>query len=83
MAVHVIWDWNGTLFDDLHIVVEGVNASLRMLGLATIGPDEYRASYRRPVNLFYEDLLGREITRLGVHYRLPQNRSCQVTVAVR
>jgi phosphoglycolate phosphatase-like HAD superfamily hydrolase len=63
VTVHLIWDWNGTLFDDLHIVVEGVNASLQMLGLAPIGPDEYRASYRRPVALFYEDLLGRKITR--------------------
>jgi len=28
---HIIWDWNGTLFDDLHIVVESVNASLAQL----------------------------------------------------
>lgn len=62
MTIHVVWDWNGTLFDDLHIVVDGVNASLQALGLAPIGPDEYRAAYRRPVNLFYEDLLGRPVS---------------------
>ena len=33
---HVIWDWNGTLFDDLHIVVESVNASLAELGAPPI-----------------------------------------------
>ena len=33
---HIIWDWNGTLFDDLHIVVESVNVSLAELGAPPI-----------------------------------------------
>ena len=56
---HVIWDWNGTLFDDLHIVVEAVNASLAELGADPIDADGYRDHYTRPVHLFYERLLGR------------------------
>ena len=59
---HVIWDWNGTLFDDLHIVVESVNASLAELGAPPIDADGYRDHYTRPVHLFYEGLLGREVT---------------------
>lgn len=59
---HVIWDWNGTLFDDLHIVVESVNASLAELGAPPIDADGYRDHYTRPVNLFYERLLERQLT---------------------
>ncbi|MGI9609349.1 MAG: HAD family hydrolase [Acidimicrobiia bacterium] len=59
---HVIWDWNGTLFDDLHIVVESVNASLSELGAPPIDADGYRDHYTRPVHLFYDRLLGREVT---------------------
>ena len=56
-----MWDWNGTLFDDLHIVVEAVNASIIPLGVGPIDKRAYRRHYRRPVNRFYEALLGREV----------------------
>jgi phosphoglycolate phosphatase-like HAD superfamily hydrolase len=56
-----VWDWNGTLFDDLHIVLKAVNASAADLGLDPIGLDVYRAHYTRPVSLFYERLAGRRI----------------------
>ncbi len=59
---HIIWDWNGTLFDDLHIVVECVNASLAQMGAPPIDADGYRDHYTRPVHLFYERLLDRELT---------------------
>ncbi|MCB2224825.1 MAG: haloacid dehalogenase-like hydrolase [Actinobacteria bacterium] len=58
---HIVWDWNGTLFDDLHIVVASVNASLARFGEGPIDADQYRAHYRRPVPRFYESLLGRPI----------------------
>lgn len=63
MAVrHVIWDWNGTLFDDLHIIVEAVNGSLGELGAPPIDADGYRDHYTRPVDVFYERLLGRRVS---------------------
>jgi phosphoglycolate phosphatase-like HAD superfamily hydrolase len=49
------------LFDDLHIVVESVNASLAELGAPPIDADGYRDHYTRPVHRFYERLLGREL----------------------
>lgn len=58
---HLIWDWNGTLFDDLEIVVESVNASLAFLGEDPIDAAGYRAHYRRPTHLFYEDMVGRPV----------------------
>ena len=59
---HIVWDWNGTLFDDLHIVVDSVNASLACFGEGPIDAVRYQAHYRRPVPLFYESLLGRPIS---------------------
>ncbi len=59
---HVIWDWNGTLLDDLEIVVAAVNDSLALFDAAPIDPDGYRDHYTRPVYRFYERLLEREVT---------------------
>jgi phosphoglycolate phosphatase-like HAD superfamily hydrolase len=58
---HVVWDWNGTLFDDLEIVVASVNVSLRSVGAPSIDPEGYRAVYQRPLHRFYETLLGRPV----------------------
>lgn len=59
---HLVWDWNGTLLDDLHIVVEAVNVGLAAYGASPIDADGYRSHYTRPVSLFYERLLGRRVT---------------------
>lgn len=58
---HVVWDWNGTLYDDLHIVVDAVNASLAELGEPPIDEEAYRDHYTRPVRRFYEALLERPV----------------------
>lgn len=60
--MHVIWDWNGTLLDDLDIVVSAVNATLAPLGAGPITHADYRAQYVRPVRLFYERLLSRSVS---------------------
>jgi phosphoglycolate phosphatase-like HAD superfamily hydrolase len=58
---HIVWDWNGTLFDDLEIVVASVNVSLRAIGAPPIDVETYRSVYQRPLNRFYENLLGRPV----------------------
>jgi len=55
---HVVWDWNGTLFDDLPVVVDAVNACLRWRGADPIDVETYRRRFVRPLHRFYEDLLG-------------------------
>ena len=60
--MHFVWDWNGTLFDDLEVVVRSVNRGLSGFGAVPIDLDGYRSHYTRPVKLFYDSLLGREIT---------------------
>jgi len=58
---HIVWDWNGTLLDDLEVVVAAVNDTLATVGRRPITIKEYGAHYTRPVLLFYEGLLGRTI----------------------
>jgi phosphoglycolate phosphatase-like HAD superfamily hydrolase len=60
--IHVVWDWNGTLVEDLPIVVESVNAALDAIGEVPITEDDYRAYFTRPVGQFYERLLERSIS---------------------
>ena len=60
--IHVVWDWNGTLVEDLPVVVESVNAALGAIGEAPITEDDYRAHFTRPVGRFYERLLERSIS---------------------
>jgi len=59
---HVIWDWNGTLVDDLPVVVAAVNKSLAAIGEGPIDADDYRDHYTRPVRVFYDRLLSRPVT---------------------
>jgi len=61
MVRHIVWDWNGTLLDDLPVVVAAVNDTLTTVGRQPITIEEYGAHYTRPVLLFYERLLGRTV----------------------
>ncbi|WP_069811046.1 HAD family hydrolase [Streptomyces sp. TP-A0874] len=58
-TAHIVWDWNGTLFHDLHAVLEATNASFAEVGMEPITLDRYRELYRVPVPGFYERLMGR------------------------
>lgn len=59
---HLVWDWNGTLLDDLGIVIRAVNRSIAAFGLNPIDADVYRNHYTRPVRHFYDRLFGRTVT---------------------
>lgn len=58
---HLVWDWNGTLLDDLPIVIDAVNRSIGVFGLSPITADHYRDHYTRPVRHFYDGLFGRPV----------------------
>ncbi|HEX6871336.1 MAG TPA: HAD hydrolase-like protein [Micromonosporaceae bacterium] len=58
---HLVWDWNGTLLDDLTLVVEATNASLASVGGPAVTAAEHRRDFRRPVWAYYEHVLGRAI----------------------
>ncbi len=59
---HVVWDWNGTLLDDLTVVIEAANASMGRFGIGPIDEDGYRDHFTRPVRAFYDSLFGRLVT---------------------
>ncbi|WP_017237006.1 HAD family hydrolase [Streptomyces sp. SS] len=56
---HLVWDWNGTLLDDIGAVIGATNAAFAELGLASITLEQYRDLYTVPVPKFYERLMGR------------------------
>jgi len=58
---HLVWDWNGTLLDDLHLVVSATNVAFESVGGRAVDADEHRARYRRPVAEFYAEMLERAI----------------------
>ena len=58
---HLVWDWNGTLFDDHVAVVAAINDALALLRLSPIDSDTFRTHYTRPVERFYEQVAGRPI----------------------
>jgi phosphoglycolate phosphatase-like HAD superfamily hydrolase len=58
---HLVWDWNGTLFDDHVAVVAAINDALASLRLRSIDADTYRTHFTRPVQRFYEQVAGRPI----------------------
>ncbi|KND38317.1 hypothetical protein IQ63_08130 [Streptomyces acidiscabies] len=60
--LHVVWDWNGTLKDDLDDHVSALNATLPALGGEPVDRDTYRAKHTVPIPDFYARLLGRPIT---------------------
>ncbi|MFI6108544.1 HAD family hydrolase [Streptomyces sp. NPDC051310] len=56
---HLVWDWNGTLLDDIDAVIGATNAAFEEIGMEPITLARYRELYCVPVPLFYERLLGR------------------------
>ena len=58
---HLVWDWNGTLLDDLHLVVSSTNHAFASVGARNVGADEHRRAFRRPVAEFYAEMLGRAV----------------------
>ncbi len=54
---HIIWDFNGTLLDDVQTGICSVNALLRERGLAEIKSKEhYREIFRFPIIEYYRSL---------------------------
>lgn len=58
---HLVWDWNGTLLDDLALVVHATNAALRSVGGRPVSMEEHRRDFYRPISAYYSQVLGRPI----------------------
>lgn len=54
---HIIWDFNGTLFDDIDAGIDSVNHMLSERGLKIIETkDEYRNVFKFPIIEYYKDI---------------------------
>lgn len=51
---HIIWDWNGTLLNDISSSLQSVNDMLEMRGKPPIDIDFYRECIGVPIVKFYE-----------------------------
>jgi phosphoglycolate phosphatase-like HAD superfamily hydrolase len=58
---HLVWDWNGTLLDDLTLVVSSTNQAFAAVGGRSVDADEHRRVFRRPVAEFYAEVLERAV----------------------
>lgn len=52
----VVWDWNGTLLNDVALNHEILNGMMERRGLARIDLERYRALFRMPIIELYRDL---------------------------
>jgi phosphoglycolate phosphatase-like HAD superfamily hydrolase len=59
---HLVWDWNGTLLDDLAIVVGATNATFARVGGPAVTAEQHRRQFRRPIADYYAEALGRPVT---------------------
>ncbi|MET3133647.1 phosphoglycolate phosphatase [Oxalobacteraceae bacterium GrIS 1.11] len=50
---HVVFDWNGTLIDDLNLALGSVNQLRAGAGMEAITREQYRAQFRFPIADFY------------------------------
>jgi len=51
---HIIWDWNGTLFDDVELCLDIINGVLTRRDLNALSLAQYRQIFTFPVQNYYE-----------------------------
>ncbi len=50
----IIWDWNGTLLNDVEMCVESINTLLKERNLKLLSREKYREIFTFPVRDYYE-----------------------------
>ena len=53
---NVVWDWNGTLLDDVKVSVDTINVMLERKHLGRLTVEEYRSVFGFPVKPYYESI---------------------------
>ncbi|MGB2963524.1 MAG: HAD hydrolase-like protein [Anaerolineales bacterium] len=53
---HIIWDWNGTLLDDIDLCVKTINDLLVKRHLPGISQEEYLETFEFPVSTYYQKI---------------------------
>ena len=82
MFRNLIFDWSGTLVDDLGPVIEATNAVLGNYQISPMDRESFRRCFRLPYREFYADLLpGIPLEELEGHFR-PAFDASQAPVTV-
>lgn len=63
---NIVWDWNGTLLDDLKAGVNTLNDMLSRRGLQVLTEDEYKDRFGFPVIDFYQGI-GLDLVKESLH----------------
>lgn len=50
---YIVWDWNGTLFDDVQVCIDVMNGMLTKRGIPELTPERYRDIFGFPVEGYY------------------------------
>jgi phosphoglycolate phosphatase len=53
---HIIWDWNGTILNDVALCVELINQLLKPRGLQIMTIESYRKAFTIPVKNYYANI---------------------------
>jgi phosphoglycolate phosphatase len=53
---HLLWDWNGTLLDDIEVCLQAINSILREEDIPEINKDGYRKKFCFPIRKYYENV---------------------------
>jgi phosphoglycolate phosphatase-like HAD superfamily hydrolase len=70
MFRNLIFDWSGTLVDDLGPVIEATNAVLGKYGVPPLDREDFRRRFRLPYREFYSDVLPHvPLDELEAHFR--------------
>lgn len=70
MFKNLIFDWSGTLVDDMGPVIEATNAVLGKYGIAPYDREGFRRDFRLPYREFYAEILpGVSLEELESHFR--------------
>lgn len=70
MFRNLIFDWSGTLVDDLGPVIEATNAVLAKYAIAALDREAFRRAFRLPYPEFYAELLPQiPLDELEAHFR--------------
>lgn len=87
---HVIWDWNGTLFDDAWLCVDVMNGLLRRRGLPLLTAESYARDFDFPVIEYYRrlgfDFAKEPFEKLGTEFMAEYERrrqECDLQVRAR
>lgn len=77
---YILWDWNGTLMDDVGLALDAVNAMLAQKEKAPIDLEAYRLAMGTPILRFYEHFFDMQSVSMdwiseqfNTYYRLHQS----------